>query len=141
AALGVRLGGAIGRAVILIQRLHVLRYRLAPERIAHELERLAESRSRTREQLAEIRSRVERRRGRELASLFDAQILMLDDPLLVPRASELVKDQAVNAEWALQQVFQELSAVFDEVADPYLRERKGDVVDLVGRLRMNLRRA
>jgi phosphotransferase system enzyme I (PtsI) len=29
--------------------------------------------------------------------------------------------------------------VFDEVADPYLRERKGDVADLVGRLKMNLR--
>ena len=29
--------------------------------------------------------------------------------------------------------------MFDEVADPYLRERKGDVADLVGRLRMNLR--
>ena len=39
----------------------------------------------------------------------------------------------------MQQVFHEFSAVFDEVADPYLRERKGDVADLVGRLRMNLR--
>ena len=36
-------------------------------------------------------------------------------------------------------MFEEFSAVFDEVADPYLRERKGDVADLVGRLRMNLR--
>ncbi len=29
--------------------------------------------------------------------------------------------------------------MFDEIADPYLRERKGDVADLVGRLKMNLR--
>ena len=36
-------------------------------------------------------------------------------------------------------MFDEFSAVFDEVADPYLRERKGDVADLVGRLKMNLR--
>ena len=36
-------------------------------------------------------------------------------------------------------MFQEFSAVFDEIADPYLRERKGDVADLVGRLKMNLR--
>ncbi len=40
----------------------------------------------------------------------------------------------------MQQVFHEFGAVFDEVADPYLRERKGDVADLVGRLRMNLRK-
>ena len=64
---------------------------------------------------------------------------MLDDPMLIPRAADLVRQQQVNAEWALQQVFEEFSAVFDEVADPYLRERKGDVADLVGRLRMNLR--
>ena len=64
---------------------------------------------------------------------------MLDDPMLVPRAADIVREQRVNAEWAVQQVFHEFSAVFDEVADPYLRERKGDVADLVGRLRMNLR--
>jgi phosphotransferase system enzyme I (PtsI) len=59
--------------------------------------------------------------------------------MLIPRAADLIRQQQVNAEWALQQVFEEFSAVFDEVADPYLRERKGDVADLVGRLRMNLR--
>jgi len=57
----------------------------------------------------------------------------------VPHAADIVREQHVNAEWAVQQVFDEFSAVFDEVADPYLRERKGDVADLVGRLRMNLR--
>ncbi len=64
---------------------------------------------------------------------------MLDDPMIVRRAIDIVREQRVNAEWALQQVFHEFSAVFDEVADPYLRERSGDVGDLVGRLRMNLR--
>src|SRR3954452_9508920 len=71
--------------------------------------------------------------------MFDAQLLMVDDPMLVPRAEALVREQRVNAEWAVQQVFEEFSIVFDEVADPYLRERKGDVADLVGRLKMNLR--
>ena len=64
---------------------------------------------------------------------------MLDDPMLLPRAAAIVREQRVNAEWAVQQVFHEFSAVFEEVADPYLRERQGDVADLVGRLRMNLR--
>src|SRR5262249_50799558 len=48
-------------------------------------------------------------------------------------------EQRVNAEWAVQQVLREFAAVFDEIADPYLRERKGDVADLIGRLRLNLR--
>src|SRR5262249_31773341 len=77
--------------------------------------------------------------GPELASLFDAQLLMLEDPMLVPRAVEIVRQQRVNAEWAVQQVFEEFTAVFDEIADPYLRERRGDLADLTGRLKMNLR--
>src|SRR5207249_10376490 len=90
------------------------------------------------EQRVDIRARVARRHT-ELASIFDAQLLMLDDPTLVPRAAEIIREQRVNAEWAVQQVFHEFSGVFDEVSDPYLRERKADLSDLVGRLRMNLR--
>src|SRR5213076_1417444 len=58
---------------------------------------------------------------------------------VLAHAAGIVREHRVNAEWAVQQAFDEFSAVFDEVADPYLRERKGDVADLVGRLRMNLR--
>ena len=121
--IGVSPGLVCGRAVILIQRAQVLRYRIPASRIEHELARLEQSRTRSREQLVDIRARVARRRGRELAALFDAQLLMLDDPMLVPGAEALVREQRVNAEWALQQVLDEFSAVFDEVADPYLRER------------------
>jgi phosphotransferase system enzyme I (PtsI) len=137
--IGVSPGVVSGRAVILIQRAQVLRYQIAAARVEHEVARLEQSRRRSREQLTDIRGRVARRRGPELAALFDAQLLMLDDPMLVPRAVEIVQGHRVNAEWAVQQVFDEFSAVFDEVADPYLRERKGDVADLVGRLKMNLR--
>lgn len=137
--IGVSPGIVAGRAVILIQRAQVLRYQVAAARVDHELNRLEQSRLRTRHQLTEIRGSVARRRGRELASLFDAQLLMVDDPMLIPRATAIVREQRVNAEWAVQQVFQEFSAVFDEVADPYLRERRGDLADLVGRLKMNLR--
>ena len=97
------------------------------------------SRARTREQLLDIQERLAQRRP-ELSQLFDAQLLMLDDPMLLPRSAEIVREQRVNAEWAVQQVFHEIGAVFSEFADPYLRERQGDVADLVGRLKMNLRK-
>ena len=58
--------------------------------------------------------------------------------MLLPRAASIISEQRVNAEWALQQVFDHLGAIFDGVEDPYLRERKGDLADVVGRLRMNL---
>jgi phosphotransferase system enzyme I (PtsI) len=137
--IGVSPGVVAGRAVVLIHRAQVLRYHIAPARLEHELARLDASRVRSRAQLVEIQASVARRRP-ELASLFDAQLLMLDDPMLVPRAVDIIRGQRVNAEWAVQQAFDEFSAVFAEVADPYLRERTGDVGDLVGRLKMNLRR-
>jgi len=137
--IGVSPGMVCGRAVILNQRAQVLRYRVPVARVDHELERLEQGRARTREQLQDIRMSVARRRGAELAAIFDAQMLMLDDPMLIPRAADLVRDQRVNAEWAVQQVLEEFDAVFDDIVDPYLRERKGDVADLVGRLKMNIR--
>ena len=137
--IGVSPGVVSGRAVILIQRAQVLRYQIAESRVAGEVERLEESRRRSRDQLTDIQARLAQRRGPELAALFDAQLLMLDDPMLIARAVEIVRAQRVNAEWAVQQVLQEFSRVFEDVADPYLRERKGDVADLVGRMRMNLR--
>ncbi|MEQ1869909.1 MAG: phosphoenolpyruvate--protein phosphotransferase [Vicinamibacterales bacterium] len=137
--IGVSPGVVHGRAVVLIQRAQVLRYQVADGRLGGEVERLQRSRERSRQQLQDIRVRVEHRRGPELAALFDVQLLMLDDPMLVPRAEALVREQHLNADWALQQVFEEFGAVLDEAADPYLRERRGDVADLVGRLRMNLR--
>jgi phosphotransferase system enzyme I (PtsI) len=135
--IGVSPGIVSGRAVILIQRAQVLRYQVAEARLGQELDRLENSRERSRRQLIDLRARVAAR-WPELASIFDAQLLMLDDPMLVSRVAEIVRDQRVNAEWAVQQSFHEFSAAFDEVADAYLRERKGDVSDLVGRLKMNL---
>ena len=85
--IGVSPGVVSGRAVILIQRAQVLRYQIAPSRVDHEVARLEQSRARSRDQLTDIRGRVAGRRGPELAALFDAQLLMLDDPMLVPRAT------------------------------------------------------
>jgi phosphotransferase system enzyme I (PtsI) len=137
--IGVSPGVVSGRAVVLIHRAQVLRYQIASSKIDQEIGRLDESRARSHRQIVEIQAQLSRRRP-ELSSLFDAQLLMLDDPMLLPRAATIVREQRVNAEWAVQQVFHEFAAVFDEVADPYLRERQGDVADLVGRLRMNLRK-
>ena len=135
--IGVSPGVVAGRAVLLIQRAHALRYQIGETRLGSELARLEKSRERSRQQLLDIRARVARRRP-ELASLFDAQLLMLDDPMLVSRVADIVREQRVNAEWAVQQVFHEFNSVFEEAADPYLRERTGDVSDLAGRLKMNL---
>jgi phosphoenolpyruvate-protein phosphotransferase (PTS system enzyme I) len=77
--------------------------------------------------------------GPDHAYLFDAQLLMLDDPMLVEAAAAIIRQQRLNAESALQRAFEQINALFEQAEDAYLRERKGDVADVVGRISMNLR--
>ena len=137
--IGVSSGVAIGPALVAIQRTQVIRFPIAPDRVARELSALDRARARSREQLLQIRERIAKGKGSDLAAIFDAQLLMLDDPMLVGRAATVVCEERVNAEWAVQRALDEIAAVFDDVKDPYLHERKGDLHDVAGRLRMNLR--
>jgi phosphoenolpyruvate-protein phosphotransferase (PTS system enzyme I) len=137
--IGVSSGVAAGPALVAIQRTQVIRFPIAPDRVARELSALERARRRSHEQLEQIRRRISELKGADLAAIFDAQLLMLDDPVLVGRAADLIATERVNAEWAVQRAFDEISAVFNDVEDPYLHERKGDLHDVAGRLRMNLR--
>jgi phosphotransferase system enzyme I (PtsI) len=137
--IGVSSGIAVGPALVAIQRTQVIRFPIAPDRVARELSALDRARARSHEQLVQIRERIAQLKGSDLAAIFDAQLMMLDDPMLVGRAASVVCDERVNAEWAVQRALDEIAAVFNDVKDPYLHERKGDLHDVAGRLRMNLR--
>src|SRR5262245_54211458 len=137
--IGVSAGLAVGPALVAIQRTQVIRFPIAPDRVARELTALERARVRSHEQLHEIRTRIAGMKGPDLAAIFDAQLLILDDPLLIGRAGTIVMEERVNAEWAVQRALDELAEVFNDISDPYLRERKGDLHDVAGRLRMNMR--
>ena len=137
--IGVSPGVAVGPALVAIQRMQVIRFPIAADRVGRELAAIERARQRSREQLEQIRRRIAEIKGADLASIFDAQLLMLDDLMFFGRAADIVRDERVNAEWAVQRALDEVGAVFDDVNDPYLRERKGDLHDVAGRLRMNLR--
>jgi len=136
--LGVSPGVARGEALVLRQRARH-RYYLVPAGVVDlEVARLEHARNRSRAQLEEITQRIATLAGAAPASLFEAQLLMLDDPMLLQRGSDLIRARRQNAEWAVQQAGDELGEMFNQADDPYLRERKGDLQDVIGRLRMNL---
>ena len=137
--IGVSAGVAVGRAVILTQRTEVMRFPIPPDRVDREVQALLEARDQSRRQLQDIRGRVSQGPGSELAALFDAQILMLDDPMLIGNAEEIIRTERVNAAWAVHRAYEGLYQLFSTMEDPYLRERENDVADVAGRLRMNLR--
>jgi len=127
-----------GPAALLVHDSVTLRYAIAPAHVARESARLSDAREATRRQLERIHARVLASAGPDLAYLLQTQLLMLDDQLLVPRAQAIVSTERLNAEWAVERAFEEFSAIFMDAEDGYLRERRGDVADVVGRLRRNL---
>ena len=139
--LGVSPGVGIGKALVLKRGTRDLRFRVPAWLVDRELDRLESARQRSREQIEQIKQRIASSAGAEHAYLFDAQLLMLDDAMIVGRAAETIKTERLNAESALQRALEHVSALFDQAQDAYLRERKGDVADIVGRLTMNLREA
>lgn len=137
--IGVSPGVGIGKALVLKGSMRDLRFRIPSSRIDREIQRLEGARERARRQLQQLKGRIAASLGADHAYLFDAQLLMLDDAMLIERAMEVIREERLNAESALQRVLDDISALFDQAEDPYVRERKGDVGDVVGRLRMNLR--
>jgi phosphotransferase system enzyme I (PtsI) len=137
--IGVSPGVVLGRAVVLTQRTEVMRFPIPPERVEKEVAALKRAQAASKQQLQDIKTRVEHGPGSELAALFDAQLLMLDDPMLVGRAESIVRTERVNAAWAVHRAYEEIYVVFRSMEDPYLRERETDVADVAGRLRLNLR--
>ncbi len=132
-------GVAVART-LLFERLAVPVFRLRiPQRaVAAEIRRFHGARRAAADQLRAIRESTSKALGGDRAFLFEAQRLMLEDPLLVDRVEEVIGSDQVNAEWAVRTVLRELESVFDGLADEYLRQRKGDIEDVGGRLLRNL---
>jgi phosphotransferase system enzyme I (PtsI) len=137
--IGVSPGTATGRALLLTHRALDLRFRVSEDAVDREVERLDDARSTSRRQLTEIKAHISSLAGAEHSYLFDAQLLMLDDPMLLGRAAEVIRSERLNAEWAMRRACEELGGIIDTADDPYLRERRGDLDDVVGRVVMNLR--
>ncbi len=139
---GVSPGVAVGRALVMERdRAPVFRLAVPRDQVEAEVARLEAAIALSREQLGAIKERLSREVGAPHAYIFDAHLLMLDDPLLRERALSIVREEGVNAEWALRMVSESLHALFSHFSDAYLRERATDLDDVVGRVQINLQGA
>ncbi len=137
--LGVAPAIAVGEA-LLVEReaVAVFRLLLPPGEVEPEVQRLRRAVEASQGQLQTIKDRLSREVGSPHAYIFDAQLLMLDDPLLVDRTVAVIREEHLNAAWALRAVAEQLHELFDEFGDAYLKERRTDLDDVRGRLQLNL---
>jgi phosphoenolpyruvate-protein phosphotransferase (PTS system enzyme I) len=137
-------GIAIGRAVLVASsRLDVAHYFIAPEQVESELQRLSDARARVVAELQrtqQVLLKTEAREAhQELNALLDVHLMLLEDKQLQEGVSYWVVERHYNAEWALTSHLEQIAKQFDEMEDPYLRERKADLEQLTERMLRQLR--
>ena len=137
--IGVSPGIAVGKALVVeSRRPRVKREPVDPDLVPVEVSRLRQALDVSRRQILEIQERIAKEIGTQYARIFDAHLLILEDRRLAEQASAVIKDQRVNAEFAVQEVLDPVRQALSRVEDGYLRERRTDVDDVGDRLVRNL---
>jgi phosphotransferase system enzyme I (PtsI) len=121
-------GIAIGRAHLLAPAaLEVKHYLIPEEQVEAEVQRLQKAIATVHHELQTIWNDLPKDSPAELGAFIDVHALILSDPMIAEVPLDIIRTRYYNAEWALVTQIDELSAQFDEIEDPYLRERKADI--------------
>jgi len=134
--IGVSGGIAIGRAQLISHAtLEVAHYSITPEQVSGEIERLTQALHAVQKELETLHGAMTSGDApAEFGAFLDVHWMILTDPTLHEVPKRTIAEQLCNAEWALTQQLGVLIEQFDMIEDPYLRERKADVVHVVERL-------
>ncbi len=138
--LAVARGIAIGRAVLISSsRVDVAHYFIEPEQIQQEIKRLATARDAVIQEIHRLHAGLPKDAPPELSALLDVHLMLLQDQMLEEGVKTWVQERLYNAEWALTSQLEVVARQFEEMEDPYLRERKGDLEQVVERLLRQLK--
>jgi phosphoenolpyruvate-protein phosphotransferase (PTS system enzyme I) len=128
-------GIAVGFAHLVSHAtLEVAHYVLPHSQVAEESSRFQSAVDATRAELEAIRKNRPAGVPAEFDALLDLHVSILNDELISRAPREMIEKEQCNAEWALKTHMDMVVAQFDEIDDPYLRERKTDVVQVVERV-------
>ena len=128
-------GITIGYAhLVTTARLEVAHYEIAESGIDAEIQRFESGLRKAREDLEALKQHIPAGAPQEFEAFLNLHRMILDDSALSQAPKELIRERRSNAEWALVQQMEKLTDRFDEIEDPYLRERKADVQQAVERV-------
>ena len=133
---GVSSGIAIGHAYLASHAALEVAHHIVPEdQVSNEISRLDIAFNGVREELEALNaSVVSGPAAPEYGAFLELHRMILDDPTLSTAAKTYIAQNQCNAEWAITQQMGVLMAQFEEIEDPYLRERKTDVIQVVERV-------
>ena len=138
--LAVARGIAIGKAVLVASsRVDVAHYFIKPAQVEQELARITQARSAVMAEVQRLHQSVPKDAPPELPALLEVHMMLLQDEMLADGVKHWVTDRLYNAEWALTSQLEVVARQFDDMEDAYLRERKGDLEQVVERLLRHLK--
>ena len=106
--------------------------------LAGQVERLQQALVETRQQILEVQRQVSQALNAKDASIFDAHLLVLEDPTLIDSVTSLIYQKKINVEAAFHEFAEKYQATLRAINDAYLQERAADMRDVTSRILDNL---
>ena len=131
----VSAGITIGNAhLVSSARLEAAHYEIPESAVQAEIFRFDAAIARAKQELAALEGQIPEDAPGEFAAFINLHRMILEDSSLSHAPRELIRGRRTNAEWALVQQMEKLVAQFEEMEDPYLRERRQDIEQVVERV-------
>lgn len=106
--------------------------------IDSEIARFEEAISIARLEIHALKQKISQDLGQGQAKIFDAHLLVLQDPTLINQVSAGIKESQCCAEYVFFKVVKKFIDAFSKMHDEYLRERASDVNDISKRVLKHL---
>jgi phosphotransferase system enzyme I (PtsI) len=137
--IAVSAGVCRGKILVLNQpQAGIPKRQLGEHQVAGEISRLGQALVETRHQILDVQKKVRAGVGAAEGNIFDAHLLVIEDPVLIDEATRMIQHEQVNAEFAFHAVAEKYAAALGAIADEYLRERATDMRDVTTRVLHNL---
>ncbi|ABR47465.1 phosphoenolpyruvate-protein phosphotransferase [Alkaliphilus metalliredigens QYMF] len=134
---GASPGIAIGRALVYQeQELNIKKESV--EGLEKELDKFQSSIKKSKVQLEYVKQEAMKKLGADKASIFEAHIMVLDDPELINQVKDKITNEKVSAEYAVNEVINSFITLFEGMDNEYMKERAADIRDVGNRILKNL---
>ena len=128
-------GISIGKAKLLTHALmEVKHYTLDKKEIKNEIKRFNKAITAVKNDLNKIKNNLLKNNQIEFETFINTHLLLLKDKNFSKKPINIIQDSSCNAEWAIKISLDEVVSRFDQISDPYLRERKLDVIQVAERI-------
>ena len=131
--IGASPGIALGK-VLVVEQSELIIERKNIEDVDYEIAKLEDAINISIEELIKVKEKAFKTLGEHEAEIFEAHLLVLKDPELVDSAKSKIKDEKVNAEFALNEIKEMFVGMFEAMDNEYMRERAADIKDVTNRV-------